>query len=202
MNSVTRITLIIGLLAVIIFSLYSLLVTTENSDYQEDIIAERGEKDIWLSNDFNSPFVVTNTPFQRLKYYEPDADYRIKARFIKSVSEDSLTLITNTGENQVYEIYGTAVFDFAGKSHLLQLLHRAGSEQLFLPFIDKTSGNETYGAGRYLDLDFPVNDEIILDFNKAYNPYCAYTADYSCPFPPKANILDVAIEAGEKTYPY
>lgn len=202
MRTVTRITLIIGLLTVIIFSIYSLILTTEGSDYAEAIGDERAEKDIWLSNDFSSPFIVTNTPFQRIKYYEPDPDYRIKAQFIKAVANESVTLITNTGESQVYEIYGSAIFELDGSSFILKVLHSEGSEQLFLPFIDKTSGNETYGAGRYLDLDFPVNKEIIIDFNKAYNPYCAYTETYSCPFPPKANILDVAIKAGEKTYPH
>ena len=82
----------------------------------------------------------------------------------------------------------------------MKLLHKDDSDQLFLPFIDKTSGNETYGAGRYIDLDFPINKEIIVDFNKAYSPYCAYTDAYSCPFPPRSNQLDVAIEAGEKAY--
>jgi uncharacterized protein (DUF1684 family) len=187
---------------VIVLSLYSLLATTNIGDYDETINTERAEKDIWLSNDFNSPFAVTNTPFNRLTYYEPDQSFRIKAKFIKSASVDSVTLITNTGENQVYEIYGSAIFDLDGASHILKILHKTGSEQLFLPFIDKTSGEQTYGAGRYLDLDFPINDEIIIDFNKAYNPYCAYTEAYSCPFPPRANILSVAIEAGEKTYPY
>ena len=74
MNSVSRIVLIIGLITVIIFSLYSLLITTETGDYAESIATERTEKDIWLSNDFNSPFAVTNTPFQRLSYFEPDQD--------------------------------------------------------------------------------------------------------------------------------
>lgn len=200
MNSVTRIALIIGLLTVIIFSLYSLLLTSEVGDYAETINTERAEKDIWLSNDFNSPFVVTNTPFRRLRYYDPESDYKVRAKFIAAVSNDTVTLITNTGENQRYEIFGSALFEIDGISCILKLLHKEGSEQLFLPFIDETSGNETYGAGRYIDLDFPINDEIIIDFNKAYSPYCAYTELYSCPFPPRSNILAVAIEAGEKTY--
>lgn len=202
MNSVTRIALIVGLLTVISFSIYSLVLTAEVGDYAENLNAERTEKDIWLSNDFNSPFAKTNTPFQRLEYYEPDQDYLITAKVIKSVSKEEVTLITNTGENQVYNVYGSAVFELNGSSHILKLLENEGREQLFLPFIDKTSGEETYGAGRYLDIDYPINNEIVIDFNRAYNPYCAYTGLYSCPFPPKSNILNVAIEAGEKTYPH
>src|SRR5210317_350775 len=102
MNSVIRVALIIGLLTVIIFSLYSLLSTVEDGDYAEAINTERAEKDIWLSNDFNSPFAVTNTPFQRLSYYEPSYDFRVKAKFIKAVSKDSVVLVTNTGESQLY----------------------------------------------------------------------------------------------------
>lgn len=200
MNVVTRIALIIGLLTIIVFSLYSLVLTSEVGDYAETINTERAEKDIWLSNDFNSPFAVTNTPFRRLQYFEPDNDFRVRAKFIPSASLDTITLITNTGENQKYEIFGSAIFEIDGKSCILKLLHRENGEQLFLPFIDDTSGNETYGAGRYIDLDFPLNDEIIIDFNKAYSPYCAYTEAYSCPFPPRSNVLAVAIEAGEKTY--
>jgi Uncharacterized conserved protein len=72
---------------------------------------------------------------------------------------------------------------------------------LFLPFADETSADETYGAGRYLDLKkTPGASTMVLDFNKAYNPYCAYSDNFSCPFPPKENILKVAIKAGEKSY--
>lgn len=200
MNSATRTVIIIGLLTVIIISIYSLLITSEVTDYADAIISERAEKDIWLSNDFESPFAVTNTPFQRLNYYEPDQGFRIKAKLIKAVSVEEITLITNTGENQVYTIYGSAIFDLDGQSCILKLLQAEDRDKLFLPYMDKTSGEETYGAGRYLDLDMPFKDEIIIDFNKSYNPYCAYTAVYSCPFPPKSNVLPVAIEAGEKTY--
>ena len=200
MNPIVRISIIIGLLAVIIFSLYALLLNSEDNSYADELQIERAEKDIWLSNDFSSPFNVTNTPFKRLNYFEPDIKYRVNAKLIRAVTDERLTLITNTGENQEYIIFGSAIFQMEGKDCLLKLLKAEESDQLFLPFMDKTSGNETYGAGRYLDLDIPVKDEIILDFNKAYNPYCAYTEIYSCPFPPKSNVIDIAIRAGEKSY--
>ena len=202
MNNITRIALAIGLITIIILSLYALFISSKTTGYDDQIVTERAEKDIWLSNDFDSPFSVTNTPFQRLDYYEPNRSFRIEAKFIESVAKEKLTLITNTGESQQYEIYGMAIFDVDGVSSILKLLKAEGSEKLFLPFMDATSGESTYGAGRYLDLDIPFNEKIVLDFNKAYNPYCAYTSLYSCPFPPKANILTVAINAGEKTYNY
>jgi uncharacterized protein (DUF1684 family) len=201
MNTITRILVATGLIIIIIISIYSLVQKAEVTDYDEKIIAHRTERDIWFSNDFNSPFQKTNTPFKRISYYEPDPKYLVQAKIIKAVSEDSVVLITNTGENQIYEIYGNALFEISNTTCLLQLLKAPDSNQLFLPFMDKTSGSTTYGAGRYLDLDMPANDSIIIDFNLAYSPFCAYTEVYSCPFPPRANVLSVAIEAGEKSYP-
>lgn len=201
MNTITRISLATGLVIIIILSIYSLLKKAEVTDYDEKILAHRTERDIWFSNDFNSPFQVSNTPFQRIEYYEPDPKYLVHAKVIKAVTKDSVVLITNTGESQTYEIYGNALFEIGNTTCLLKLLHAANSEKLFLPFMDKTSGNTTYGAGRYLDLEFPIKDNLIIDFNLSYSPFCAYTEVYSCPFPPKANVLDVAIEAGEMSYP-
>jgi len=201
MNTITRILVATGLIIIIIISIYSLVQKAEVTDYDEKIIAHRTERDIWFSNDFNSPFQKTNTPLKRISYYEPDPKYLVQAKIIKAVSEDSVVLITNTGENQIYEIYGNALFEISNTTCLLQLLKAPDSNQLFLPFMDKTSGSTTYGAGRYLDLDMPANDSIIIDFNLAYSPFCAYTEVYSCPFPPRANVLSVAIEAGEKSYP-
>ena len=172
----------------------------ETDDYSSEVLGHRTTKDVWLSNDFDSPFVKTNTPFQRLNYFPPNQEFAITAKFTKNNNADSVNLITNMGEAQTYLIYGAASFSVNGLDCTLQLLYLASDGELFIPFIDTTSGNSTYGAGRYLAADIPIGNKIILDFNKAYNPYCAYVDGFSCPFPPKSNILKVAIEAGEKTY--
>ena len=177
-----------------------LMLSTENGDYSREILDQRTTKDVWLSNDFESPFVKTNTPFQRLSYFPPNQKFAITAKFIKNNSTDSVNLITNLGEARTYHVYGTALFNVDGIDCTLQLLYLTSEPALFVPFIDSTSGELSYGAGRYLEAGIPIGDEIILDFNKAYNPYCAYVDGFSCPFPPKTNILKVAIEAGEKTY--
>jgi uncharacterized protein (DUF1684 family) len=200
MSNTTRIALGIGMIIIIILSIYMLMLSTGTADYRNEILGQRTTKDVWLSNDFDSPFVKTNTPFQRLKYFPPNQEFIIAAKFIKNNNSDSVNLITNMGEAQTYLIYGTASFSFNGIGCTLQILQPASGGELFVPFIDATSGNSSYGAGRYLPADLPIADEISLDFNKAYNPYCAYVDGFSCPFPPKANILKVAIEAGEKTY--
>ena len=200
MGNTSRIALGIGMIIVIVLSMYLLMLSTETNDYSREILGQRTTKDIWLSNDFESPFVTTNTPFQRLSYFPPNQDFVITAKFIKNNSTDSVNLITNLGEARTYHIYGTAIFNVDGIDCILQLLYLSSEPALFLPFIDSTSGDLSYGAGRYLEAGLPTGDEIILDFNKAYNPYCAYVDGFSCPFPPKSNILKVAIEAGEKTY--
>lgn len=200
MSNTSRLLMITGLIVLISLSLYGLLINSEISEYDAQIIAKRQENANWFSNDKNSPFVINGKPFHELNYFDPDKRYLIQATFIKASGNEPVTLITNTGENQVYYVYGSAVFDLQGKTCSLKLLYQRGRAQLFAPFIDKTSGETTYGAGRYLDLAIPEGETITIDFNLAYNPYCAYMDTYSCPFPPKSNILNVAINAGEKTY--
>jgi uncharacterized protein (DUF1684 family) len=200
MGNTSRIALGIGMIIIIILSIYLLMLSMETNDYNSEVLGHRTTKDVWLSNDFDSPFVKTNTPFQRLNYFPPNQEFAITAKFTKSYNADSVNLITNMGEAQTYLIYGAASFNVNGLDCILQLLYLGSDGELFIPFIDATSGNTTYGAGRYLAADIPIGDKILLDFNKAYNPYCAYVDGFSCPFPPKSNILKVAIEAGEKTY--
>jgi len=200
MSSNIRIALGIGLISIVSLSLYFIMVSTEVDDYSTNIQTQRTIKDVWYSNNFESPFVKTNTPFHRLSYFPPNQDFKVTARFTKGDGVDSTNLITNLGEAQSYLIYGTATFYIEQNEYTVQLLDLGDGKNLFLPFMDSTSGNITYGAGRYLEPSMPIGEEIILDFNMAYNPYCAYVEGFSCPFPPKSNILKVSIEAGEKSY--
>ena len=200
MNLVSKTALGIGLITVVTLSVYFFMLSSDVDEYTTETQSQRIKKDVWLSNDFESPFIKTNTPFHRLNYFPPNQDYTITAKFIKGSEADSINLITNLGESQSYIIYGTATFIIGDTECSLQLLDMGDGKNLFLPFMDATSGNSSYGAGRYLEPSMPIAEEIILDFNMAYNPYCAYVDSYSCPFPPKSNILKIAIEAGEKTY--
>ena len=116
-----------------------------------------------------------------------------------------VVLATNDGKEQRFIEYAYAEFDLDGYHHKLLILEVADmgpfKGKLFFAFGDETSADETYGAGRYLDLEkVPGASTITLDFNKAYNPYCAYTANYSCPLPPSQNLLRIPIKAGEKIY--
>ena len=200
MSKTNRLVVSVMLALVIGGSIYYLITAAQKNSYTAEIQGLRNEKDAWFSTNAKSPFVLKNEPFHRIKYYPPNRKYFIKARFIRNTNQDSVTLITNLGETERLLIYGEALFNLDGTDCRLQLFYLPESTDLFLPFMDATSGQTTYGSGRYLEVATPTEDEVILDFNLAYNPYCAYVDGYSCPFPPKANVLPVAIEAGEKTY--
>jgi uncharacterized protein len=146
--------------------------------------------------------------FNGLKYYDIDYAYRINGSLKRF--NDGRTFKINTTGGQVYEylIFGQVTFELKGQTMTLDIYQgkraaESGRKKgaLFIPFRDLTSGNDTYGGGRYLVLDVPDNDVLVLDFNMAYNPYCVYNPDHSCPIPPKENNLKVKIEAGELMYP-
>jgi uncharacterized protein (DUF1684 family) len=131
--------------------------------------------------------------------------YHVKADFVRTKKEKPFEMKTSTIRVREYVKYGEAHFRLDGKKRKLNiyqsvdLVKKPGFEDfLFLPFTDATNGGESYGGGRYLDLKIPAGKTIIIDFNKAYNPYCAYSKKYSCPVPPPENRLDLEIKAGVK----
>lgn len=140
-----------------------------------------------------------------VNYFPYAEKYIITGKFTKSVGK-KFKMPTSTERMPIYRRFGYVDFLFENDSVRLEVYQNVAlSKQekyknyLFIPFKDATSAKETYGGGRYLDLEIPKNTELILDFNTAYNPYCAYSYRYSCPIPPKANHLTIEIKAGEKT---
>jgi uncharacterized protein len=192
--------------AVVIVSLiYSFMGSGDQSVYIEEINKEREEKDRFMKTSKESPFAADPESYKGLTYYPPDLKYKIVAELTPIEKKETVTLATNTGEEQRYVEYAFAEFDLDGLHHKLLILEVIDSGpfrgKLFFAFGDETSAVETYGAGRYLDLQkVPGSSTIVLDFNKAYNPYCAYISNYSCPLPPSQNLLSIPIKAGEKTY--
>ena len=172
--------------------------------YVEQIERQRLQKDYQMRNSQDSPFYGNIDKFKGLDYFAPDEKYKIEARFVPWSGIEKASLRTSDNKSREYFRYGHAEFQIKGSSHRLVIFQPAndpgGKEGLFLGFGDATSANETYGAGRYLDVTHSGGETIVLDFNLAYNPYCAYTDAFSCPIPPKENFLTVPIPAGEKDY--
>jgi uncharacterized protein (DUF1684 family) len=137
------------------------------------------------------------------RYYPPAERWRLVARLDHDVpgAGQVVKLATSTGQLRDMTVAGELVFEASGERRLMAYLSydAQGSEELFVPFRDETSGTETYGAGRYLEVPYePGQDEFELDFNDAYNPSCAYSPAYDCPYPPPGNRLSIAVTAGEK----
>ena len=195
---------IIFIVAVAGFVFYSLSGGQTDEGYNQTIQKEREDKDAFMKGD-ESPFTDTTEVFTGLKYFTPDLKYRVAAALEEIDTKKVVVLTTSDGKDQKYLEYAYATFSLDGVENKLLLLEimDMGPQRgkLFLAFADATSAMETYGAGRYLDVKkVPGATSITLDFNQAYNPYCAYSDTFSCPFPPKANILKIAIRAGEKSY--
>lgn len=196
---------ILFVIAVIIILYSTLSGNKSQEEYNQQIQTDREDKDRFMKTSAESPFASQPETFEGLKYFPPDEKYRVIAKLIPAEEKKVQVLSTNDGKEQSYLEYAYAEFDLDNRKNRLLILEvmETGTNRgsLFLAFGDKTSANETYGAGRYLDIKkVPGASTIELDFNKAYNPYCAYTDRYSCPFPPKENLLDISILAGEKTY--
>ena len=184
--------------------IYSLQGGESEEEYIERIEEERQRTAGFMRANSESPFAPDSITFNGLEYYTPDPDFKVRARLTPIQNKKLLQMPTSTGEEEKYIRYAYADFELNGQPQRLLLLQPFDSQtMLFVPFADATSGEETYGGGRYLDIEMPPRTggkTIELDFNNAYNPYCAYNASYSCPLPPQENRLDVAVAAGEKSY--
>jgi uncharacterized protein len=171
--------------------------------WRRALLRFRQEKDEFFGEDHESPLgQVGQQSFHDLNYFDPEPALRFEIELRRSQSPRSVIMATSKGTRQLFNDVGYFELPFGDKAvqvHAYQSAER-DDPHLFVPFRDSTSGSESYGAARYLDLDVQHDDKYAVDFNYAYNPYCAYSDDYVCPLPPKENWLDVAIRAGEKKY--
>jgi uncharacterized protein len=184
---------------------YTFQGSDSSKEYETEIRKEREAKDEFMRSSGESPFGEQRTTFKKLNYFPIDLNYRISAKLSPVENKKVLMLPTSDNIEKKYLEYAFAEFELGGEACKLLVLEIMDDGPyrgtLFLPFADATSANETYGAGRYLDLKkTPGASTVTLDFNQSYNPYCAYVENYSCPFPPKENVLKVSILAGEKKY--
>ena len=145
--------------------------------------------------------------FKELNYFPIDLSYRVKARFVKTENPVFFKMKTTTVRLPEYSKYGEVHFELNGSTYKLEVYHNAEitkrpgyEDYLFIPFTDESNGKETYEVGRYIDFRTPSSDEVIIDFNLCYNPYCSYSPNYSCPIPPEINYLPLEIKAGEMKF--
>lgn len=180
----------------------------DSSAYHTEIQKYQHEQNIEFADSNQSPLKeVDRKVFNHLDFFPININFRIEAKFVRTKGEKPFKMSTTTERKPLYVKFGEAHFSIDGKPQVLTIYRslrskkiEAYKDHLFLPFKDHTNGFESYGGGRFIDLRIPESDTIIIDFNKAYNPYCAYNSRYSCPIPPEENILKVEIPAGVKKF--
>lgn len=174
----------------------------------KDIIEHRSKLNEEFKNPETSPLPDRyRKDFESLDFYRPDTNYVVRAKFVLTPDALPFLMPTTTDRKSEEVVYGIAHFQLNGKEHQLEIyqnrelmLDEEYEDYLFLPFTDQTNGEQTYAGGRYIDLSIPKDNFILIDFNKAYNPYCAYNKKYSCPIVPKVNALDIKVMAGVKDF--
>ena len=176
-------------------------------EWEERLVSERQAKREYFRDSPHSPLPVgmRGEAFPGLAYFDPDPAYRFVLPLHEHDEKETVTVETTADGEQAYRRWGEFRFDVAGEAETLQAYRPTGeADRFWVPFRDETNGEETYDAGRYLDLEpdeHEVDGEWVLDFNVAYNPTCAYNYAYECPLIPMANWLDVRIPAGERDFP-
>ncbi|MDN4164849.1 DUF1684 domain-containing protein [Cytophagales bacterium LB-30] len=184
----------------ILFILY-ISLQEDHSVYIQAIQKERADKNRQFKFSAESPLTDSlKRSFDSLIYFPVNPKLKIKALLELLPSSETVYMPTSDGKEKRYKKFAKARFALQGQEAevLLFKAEDSGANDLFFPFADETSAMSTYGGGRYIDLVQDNDRTIVIDFNKAYNPYCAYNPTYSCPIPPKENRLPFAIEAGEK----
>ncbi len=189
---------------VIVAVAYTLTATESPEAYVEKIEAERERQFKFIRFNIDSPLTdEQKRSFRELSFYPIDPSYKVKARMVPTENRKVREVPLTDGSKERYIEHSFVDFELGGKPNrllLLQAMNEPDKRNFFLAFADATSGEETYGGGRYLNVRQDGKNSITLDFNLAYNPYCAYNPDYACPLPPKENLLDLSIAAGEKNY--
>ncbi|MFS4493872.1 DUF1684 domain-containing protein [Maribacter sp. 2308TA10-17] len=183
-------------------------ITSVSNDAISDILKFQRELNEEFKNPETSPLPDKfRKDFESLDFFAPDTNYIVKAKLVLTPEAIPFMMPTTTDRKSEEVVYGIAYFTINGVARQLEIyqnkelmLKEEYVDYLFLPFTDLTNGEETYGGGRYIDLRIPKTDEITIDFNRAYNPYCAYNKKYSCPLVPSVNHLNTKVMAGVKAF--
>jgi uncharacterized protein (DUF1684 family) len=177
----------------------------DDSQYIEQLTAARAVKDQTFREAPDSPIPADKRgQVLPLSYFPVDPNFAVPAALRLAEERPVFEMLTSSGEPRRMQLVGVLEFTLEGETRSLGAFVPDGTQQitnLFIPFADQTTGKETYAAGRYLDIDPTTTGYYTIDFNRAYNPYCAYNASFECPFPPSSNRLTAAVRAGEKSPP-
>ncbi|MCK5104358.1 MAG: DUF1684 domain-containing protein [Cyclobacteriaceae bacterium] len=186
----------------VIISIYTFQGTSQITDgYVEGIESQRQEKNDEFKNSEDTPLTKEQKGlFTSLIYFPIAEKYKVRAEFHKNPREQKVKIAITDGSQREYFVFGNAHIHLEGKELNLTVYKsiKTDADYLFIPFYDETSADLTYGGGRYVEPEIIDGGTIEIDFNTAYNPYCAYNHTYRCPIPPQENNLNVSILAGEK----
>tara|TARA_B100001057_G_scaffold378218_1_gene383561 strand:+ start:263 stop:859 length:597 start_codon:yes stop_codon:yes gene_type:complete len=170
---------------------------TYETKFQKDL-------NIFFKDATTSPLKISDLKkFKSLPFFPLDSSFIVLAKFQRTPESEFFEMETSTNKKTKERVYGILTFEIMELEYQLkvyqnQLSAQENKNDLLLPFIDNTNGFSTYGGGRYINLDIPKTNKLIIDFNKSYNPYCAYNDRYSCPLVPKDNYLPIDVKAGVK----
>lgn len=193
---------------VLILILSSFIVRAQSDDYLSEVKAYQDTLNSEFKNPDKSPLKQEDlVRFDGLEFFPVDSSYRVFAKLERTIDSKPFKMKTTTARTATYSKYGDLIFELNGATHTLQLYQNHDlmkteeyKDYLFLPFLDETNGDGSYGGGRYIGLTIPTGNTIEVDFNKAYNPYCAYNDKYSCPIVPRKNRLKTRVEAGVRAF--
>lgn len=194
----------------IVLLTFSFLITRAQDDLlaRKEIDAHREKQQSEFRDKKKSPLLPKDRKkFKGLNYYPIDLKYRVPAKFVRTENQPLFKMKTTTDRLPEYIKYGEVHFSLDGQNFTLEvyqspeIMKRPGYEDyLFIPFTDETNGHETYDVGRYIEFRIPKTEDVVVDFNQSYNPYCSYSPNFSCPIPPAPNQLTIAVPAGEKKF--
>ena len=192
-------------IAILLFSLFLLLNCDNRKRYNNDLTPFQREINDFFKDASVSPLKKRDLKnFRGLDFFTYDSTYLVTAKLTKTPKEKPFMMLTTTDMVVEYIKYGTVSFELLDNQYSLDIYKNLEDpnerDNLFLPFLDDTNGNESYGGGRYINLDIPQVDNLIIDFNSAFNPYCVYDEKYSCPIVPRENYLPLKIKAGVKNF--
>lgn len=198
--------LILLLFLVVLFFYRGKRYTPAEREYINKIEKQRLKKDMEMKNDPDSPFNQDpNAHYAPLKYFDVNPDFVFKSKLFGYQPKDTIKIYGTKGEERKVVKFGYVIITYKGKKHKINVYQgktRTGQEYYSIWFTDKTTNKESYGVGRYLDFEKMSDSNYVytIDFNLAYNPYCSYSAKYSCAVPTKEDYLDIAVTAGEKKF--